>query len=186
MKRVVFALVAALALCLSSSAQADVVVVSYDVTGIESWDSLGDSDNVLASVDLGAYTGITVTGIGWDVDLSATGPSWLSELTVGFLDSPIGLQLAPGAGDTFPGAATYSSGGILDLATIDPSFPFTVPGNTVSLEFFEGFDDFADGIDGMWTGGTLTFQFSGTPVPEPSALGLLAVAGVGFVARRRR
>lgn len=71
----------------------------------------------MQSVFGNAYTGFTLTGIGWDVDVSTVGNSWLSEATVYFDNDTLsdGVFLTPGFNDSFSGSSTYSSGGIVDL-----------------------------------------------------------------------
>lgn len=51
------------------------------------------------------------------------------------------------------------------------------------LEFFESYDDVADGIDALWqVGSILTLDM--TIVPAPGALALLGLGGLAI--RRRR
>ncbi|MEM9372639.1 MAG: PEP-CTERM sorting domain-containing protein [Planctomycetota bacterium] len=165
----------------NASAPAGAVqTVTVDISGVNSWDFQGASVNEIISVNIGGD--FLVTGIGWDVNLSTIGASWLSETTLGFLDSGIGLQVTPGIGDDFTGSASYSSGGILDLAAADPTFPFSAGADgIVQIEVFESFDDVSGAIDNVFgAGSTLQIQF----VPAPGALAMLGLGGL--VAGRRR
>jgi hypothetical protein len=170
-----------------SFAEAVTTDIAFDVSGIQSWDLEGDSDNTVVEFNIGA--GSTLVGIGWDVNITANSPSWLSELVVSFgsTSSLPGLFLTVGAGDDLPGVdVDYSSGGVLDLASAGIS-PITVGADGIlRMEFFEGFDDFADGVDGTWNSGALTLQVAAIPEPGTYALMAMGLFAVGAVARRRR
>jgi len=157
------------------------VTITVDISGINSWDAAGASVNETLSIALGGD--YMVIGVGWDVTVATVGASWLSEAQMGFLDSGIGLQLTFGAGDNTPGTGTYTSGGILDLGSIDPTFPFNVGADgNLDLEFREGFDDAAGAIDSSYlAGSSVTIQYV---VPAPGALAMLGLGGL--VAGRRR
>ncbi len=166
----------------------DGIVVPFDVTGINSWDPVGDADNEVYVFDLAAAIGagsgnpVSMNGIGWDVTIRANSPSWMSEAGVYFDDTIApdfyGLFLSPGAGYSYPGTGTFSSGGVLKLS--DYGIPDVVlPDGKLRLEFFDSFDDFPGGIDDNWLGGTLWIQ----AVPEPASLALLAL-GALFIRRR--
>ncbi len=157
-----------------------VATITVDISGINSWDLAGSSFNETLSVSLGGD--YLVVGLGWNVTIQTVGESWRSEATIGFLDSSIGLQLAPGT-DNSSGTSTYTSGGILDLASIDPTFPFTVGADgNLDLEFFESFDDVTGEIDATYLqGSSLQIQYV---VPAPGALAMLGLGGL--VAGRRR
>jgi len=167
--------------------------VQFDVSDILSFDGVGDADNEVYFLDLGA--GAHITGIGWDVDLFADSPSWLSELAVQF--SPTDLtnwvSLTPGIGDDFSGSGSYSSGGVVDLIGLGYDFYLGDDG-LLRLEFFEQFDDYADDWDGIWESGFLTIDYDGGTVPPPPGvpepaswammIGGFALAGATL--RRRR
>lgn len=156
------------------------LTMTLDLAGFTSYDELGNAINDTAGINLGGD--FLVTGLGWsNVTIQTVGASWLSEATIYFLDSPIGLQLSVGAADATPGTGTYSSGGILDLASIDPDFPFTAGADgIVNIEFYDGFVDNVGSADALYLSGTLTIQYTPTP-------GALAVLGLGgLVAGRRR
>jgi len=168
----------------ANAASAAVFTVDIDVSGISSYGELGDPSNVLMDVLLAPDA--LVTGIGWDVTIEAFSPSWQSEIAVAFLNSLEGLNLSPGAGTDSAGTGSYSSGGILDLGSIDPTFPFSVGSDgLLNLEFFEQFDDSSVSPDGQWLSGTLTIQYEAddtpTPgVPEPTTWAMM-IGGLGLV-----
>ena len=193
---------AAAVLCLAS-ASASAGVVSVDVSGIDSWDAPGSANNTVMVIDVASALGmtagsaVTIDGIGWDVVIDTFGgPSWLSEATVQIenSDQSDGLFLSPGAGDDFGGGPTpYSSGGILDITSLDDGMggtldlSFELFDGLLRLEFSEGYDDAADVIDAAWVSGTLDFRTAMAPVPLPAALPLLLSAlGIGAMAGRRR
>ncbi len=154
---------------------------TIDLAGIQSWDAAGSPLNHRLSLYIGANT--TVTAIGWDnVVIQTAGDSWLSEARINFLNSPIGLNLAPGTANGFSGTGgPYTSNGLLDLASIDPTFPFQVGADgMLNLEFFESFDDITGAPDAVWLSGTLMINY-----PAPGSLAVM-MAGLTFAARRRR
>jgi hypothetical protein len=138
--------------------------VDVNVAGTPSYDGAGASCNVRVTV--AAPSGKDAwTGIGWDVTLTATSPSWRSEIAVLITNvNGEGYVLRPGAADTSSGTGNYSSGGINDLCGVYGFPPLPLPDGNLYLEFFETFNDFPDcGQDGNWDSGTLTFAFGNAP-----------------------
>jgi hypothetical protein len=162
-------------------------ITNFDVTGILSFDPIGDPLNQVFSISLAP--GASVIGLGWDVTLFADPPSWLSESVVSFgsTSSPYILDLTVGIGDDFPGTESYTSGGILNLVDLGLSFSVDADG-LLRLEFWESFDDFPDDWDNRWESGVLSIQWSTGVIPEPATWAMM-IAGFGLVgvaARRRR
>jgi len=172
-----------------AAAQAE--TVTFDVTGIESFDSLGTTGNGVYHLDLGA--GATITGVAWDVTLTAYSPSWLSELLAELGNTGVEVadpaydwyRLRPGFGNNVSGTASYS--GSVDL-TGEDQFSLLDDG-LLRIEFAEWFDDFSGAPDGIWDSGTLTVTYTPTTggVPEPATWAMM-IAGFGLVgsAMRRR
>ncbi|MCX7925120.1 MAG: DVUA0089 family protein, partial [Fimbriimonadales bacterium] len=138
--------------------------VAVNVAGTPSYDSAGASCNVRLTISVPSGKD-AMSGIGWDVTLTATAPSWLSEIAVLITNvNGEGYVLRPGASDTFGGTGSYTSGGVNDLCTVYNLPPLALPDGNLYLEFFETYDDFSDCVqDGNWDSGTLTFAFAATP-----------------------
>ncbi len=185
---------AGVALALTAGiASADVVDINVD--GVVSNGELGSE--IVLTIDLNAELGtlpggeVVIDAIGWDVTIEAFDPSWLSEAAV---DLNGAVALAPGAGDDFPGTGSYSSGGLIDLTSVDDGMggtldlSFTAPDGLLVLTFFELFNDVSVEPDAVWNG-TISVNATGQPiptVPEPGILALLAIASLGVWAGRRR
>ncbi len=145
--------------------------ITFDVTGIESINAVGDALNEVFQLNIGANA--HVIGVGWDVTIEAFEPSWLSEMLFRFTNNsdPIsaGVNLTVGVGDDEPGVESYSSDGILNLANLDLAFQVDADG-ILRLEFFESFVDFDDEADGVWLSGELTFEYVPAGAPCPADL----------------
>ena len=156
-----------------------------NVAGINSFAEIGSPANTVVLLNVGANA--QITGVGWNVIISAFTPSYLSEMVVSFEDSARtdGVFLTVASGDGFAGLnAPYSSGGVLALG----SLTFNVGADGIlRIEFFEDFDDDAVNPDGRWVSGNITFETAGV-IPEPSTYGLMALGllGVAGAVRRRR
>jgi len=178
-----------LSLLACTSAFAAPLVVN--VAGIESYGEYGDGDNTVLTYNVGAN--VTITGISYNVNVTAFDPSWLSELSLSFEDSSQsdGVFFNPAFLDDDSGTGTYSDSA--DLVDLGLSFQVGADG-LLRLEFFEGFDDSSVFPDGIWNFGTITFLTDAVDVPPPGdvpepATGMLMGAGLalmGYTARRRR
>lgn len=170
----------------SSIASAITIDTNVDVTGIRSYEGLGNALNVVVNLDMDALYGNTdyrVIGIGWDVTLFADTPSWLSEMAVNFGSSTTGaVNLAVGTGDDTPGVQSYTSGGVVDLVGLGLDFDLNAD-EVLRMEFFETFNDFANDWDGEWRSGTITVRTEA--VPEPASM-LALGAGAAVLIRRRK
>lgn len=167
-------------------AQANAATLVVDVAGIQSFAEIGDPDNVVQLFNIGA--GSTVTGISYNVNITAFPSSWLSEIGLFFGSSSQsnGLFFTPGISDENPGTGTYADSA--DLTNLGLDFAVGADG-LLRLEYFEDFDDFSS-FDGVWNSGTITFTYEPTvtaAVPEPAtwAMMLIGFGVVGTGLRRR-
>ena len=180
-KRTLINSFATIAMCtIAGSVSAEVLVL--DIGGFNSWDAQGSAFNEVLTHDFGQA--VTITGIGWDVNIDTTGFSWLSESLFSIGDSALtpDLIVNPGAGSDFPGSGVYTSGGIRAADNSGTPITIAVPDTVMEIEFFENFDDQAGAIDSTFgAGSTITIQYT---IPTPGALALLGIAGL--VASRRR
>lgn len=165
------------------------VVVPFNVAGIQSFDPVGAPANTVILFDAAAALGlpsgtpVSMTGIGWDVTITAPAPSWRSEMDIYFDDAIApdltGLFLGV-SGDASPGGPTnYSSNGVIKLAPNNIA-DIVLPNGILRIEFFDSYDDFPGAVDGIWNSGTLNLQF----VPEPASLSLLSLAALALLRRR--
>ncbi|VAV88637.1 hypothetical protein MNBD_ALPHA04-1659 [hydrothermal vent metagenome] len=173
MKKLLLATVAAVAL--PASANAATLIV--DVTGSESLFAFGTAGNEVETYNIGA--GSRVTGVSFDVNISAFAPSWLSEARLAYTDSGVttGVFFTPGIGDNFSGTSNYS--GITDLVGLGLDFVVGADG-ILRLEYFEGFVDDAASPDAIWDSGTITFTYTLGAIPEPTTWAML-IFGFGAI-----
>jgi len=180
---------------ISQDTFAGTTTMVVDIAGTDSWDLLGDSDNIVLTVPL--TTGDMMTGIGWDVTLMTVGGSWLSEARFYFDGSDqdlSGLFLTPGVGLSTPGTSFFSSGGIVDLTDNGiPDIPILADG-TLYIEVHETFDDVADAVDSTWIAPstlTLALDLAAPAVPTVNQWGLIILtvllfAGIVWRSVRRK
>jgi IPTL-CTERM motif len=166
-----------------------------DISGEDSWDLLNDTSNTVLVVPIGV--GAVMTDIGWDVNLSTVGGSWLSEARFYFDGDDqdlTGLFLTPGIGNDFSGSGSFSSGGLIDLSD-NAIADIPLGDGNLYIQLHESFDDVANSIDANWTAGsTLTIGYEpGAPPPVPTAnewgliaLGAALLGGVVVVTMRRK
>ncbi|NEP88272.1 MAG: hypothetical protein F6K18_16345 [Okeania sp. SIO2C2] len=162
---------------------------TFDISGTNSWDNLGDSDNEVLTLDiadafgLGSGSAVNLFGVDWDLTIETFGGSWLSEAVILFSDTNGNslFSLTAGAGNSVPGTETFvDSGSFLT--------PIFLADGLVNIEFYESFDDVGDAIDATYLDtSTLTFHIESEPadVPEPAFLLGFVLLG-GELYRRKR
>lgn len=177
-------------LAVSAFASADTFTYSFDVSGLQTNGTFGDASNYWTTFDIGAafagYSNFVVTGVGYDVNLTANDPSWLSEIrfTLTNVGLTAGIFSSPGFADANPGTASYVSDGIEDLVADGLDFALDAD-NLLRLEMAEAFNDPEVSIDGVVNSGTYTIQFEAQPVPEPATLAALGVGAAALLRRRK-
>lgn len=152
-----------------------------------------DPDNLVVNLDLAACLGLAsgtplvMNGIGWNVQISTVGASWVSEAQIYFDDNIApdlsGLFLNPGAGNNAPGQNVPFASPVLKFGpgTPIPGIPtISLPNGMLRMEFGDTFDDNVNAVDDFMTG-TLTIQAT----PEPTTLALLGLGALGLIRRRR-
>lgn len=161
-----------------------VATLTVDLSGVETWDAYASAFNTVMNINIGA--GSHVVGLGWDVNQTSFGASWLSEMTISYENTAqdAGVFLTP-SGTGAPGTSeSNSSGGILDLVGLATPLDFFVDADgLLRLEFFESFEDVTGAAEGIFNSGS-SIQVQYIAVPAPGALAMLGLGGI--VAGRRR
>ncbi|MEW6073041.1 MAG: choice-of-anchor J domain-containing protein [Planctomycetota bacterium] len=152
----------------SSTTNGRSTTIVLDISGMQSWDYLGDPSNSWIYVPI--PVGDNMIGIGWDVNLATIGASYLSEAAFHFDGSDQvdpGLYLTPGSADNFPGTGYYYSP-VIDLTDNGiPDIPILADG-LLWIELFEWYDDVNDAADADWVApSTLTIVHETPVVPPP-------------------
>jgi hypothetical protein len=179
---------ALLASAIAQTATADLVDVVIDVVdwSPSEFYSFGDpTSNPSLTLDLGV--GAEITGIYWNLNVTASGGANLSQLGMVFYPAEQaadlllpGLTLTPGSGDTFGGTKTYT--GFVPFTDPPGSFNSTIilPSGLFYIEAFRWNPQVGD----ILVNGQIILNPS--VIPAPGALALLGIAGLAGMRRRRR
>jgi hypothetical protein len=168
-------------------AAANAATLVVNVAGSQGFGALGTATNTVQTFNIGSLS--QITGVAYNVNITAFTPSWLSEAAVSFTGSNVsgdGVNLTPGFDDDNSGTMSYADSADLVALGLD----FTVGADGIlRLEYFETFNDTTVSPDSRWNSGTLTFTYTpaATAVPEPASWAMM-ISGFGLVggAMRRR
>jgi len=179
----------------ANSAWAEERQLVIDVNNFEAVGGRGNSDNISMSFNLGAYA--LVTGVSWDLMLTATAPSTFGDLAFvfaneGIADSPDerlqkrAIYFVPEFRNT--GSGSMRSLGHLDSLPEDGLKLHTVANGVLNAQFFSQWNfDYLPATQLFKSGAiTLTYEVTAVPEPETYALMLGGLAVVGAAALRRR
>jgi hypothetical protein len=167
--------------------QEDGFKIEIDLSGVGSYAEMGSLLNDVFVHDFDAKAGSTqIRSLGWDLRVQTIGPSWLSEVNIGLGSSNgEGFFITPFVGTDFPGTATTSSGGPVDLLNEGLDF-FLDAHNILNVEIFESFVDDPMGLDAIFLeGSSITIGYLAV-IPTPGSIGVLFGGGMVFGTRRRR
>ena len=165
--------------------RANTVVVDLSGVSVYGGTNVGDDGyfnplNAVFNVPLSA--GAHIIGVGWDVNFQAFSPSWRSEVTIAFEDSPRneGIFLTPSNENS--AGAHASASPIVDLIGLGIDF-FLLPDGILRVQAFDSYSDFGpnnpDAVFGQ--GSIVTIEW----VPAPGAFALLGLGGLAATRRRR-
>lgn len=167
------------------------LVTTIDVSSARSYDAYDDADNTVRYPDLDTllpgYTNYRLTGVGWNVSLTAYSPSRLSEMVIAIErpDRFAGVWMAPGYSDATSGTGTYTNLPLIDLVSTHRDFAFAED-HVARIEFFELIDNTSNAPDGLWNSGTIILRVEADPVPEPTSLMALSLGVIALAKRRRK
>jgi hypothetical protein len=159
-----------------------------DISGIDSYDVVGNENNTVIELDLGAHA--TVTSFSFNVTLTAYAPSYLSEMDIYYTNSTLNRGVIFTAALDIEESGTRTLSDSYDL--VADGFSFSVGADGIlRIEFAESYNDSLT-ADGRWQSGTITFGYddhqevSAVPEPETYAMMMAGLLFVGAIARRRR
>lgn len=168
----------------ASGAQAEQILTIplEDAAPTEFWSFGGPTSNPNGVFDLGEGVPVIVTGLGWDLSVTAESGALVSDVGLGFasFDDIAGTQLllAIADGNDVGGQMDISSGGILLLAN------FGIPdGQLPSGLLYAELFDWVPSLPGLTVSGSVQIQYSVVPAPGGGAM--LGLCGLACVRRRR-
>lgn len=185
-------------IAIGSPAACAVSFIDLPVSGLASVGEYGEPSNSVRVYDVASALGfapgtqLTVTGIGWNVRLTALTPSWLDDMSARIGSVPPGFRdvmITPALNATYPGEAEYFSP-IISLQ--QSGLPLLgLIGGLCRVEVFEFVDDLPGSqAEGIWKSGSIRLRIFETPPPPPPAPvphpGAMTSAGLALLAAARR
>jgi hypothetical protein len=177
-----------LAAAMAGSAPAGAAeVVNLAIDRINSDGISGGPENVVRDFTIGA--GARITGVGWDVQMTAFAPSKLSEAALEIIGTNgEGFYISPGFSDPIAGTRTYTS--FTDIEELGLGFNIGADG-ILRMRFFEWVDQAGLSPDAIWESGSVYVVYepaNAAAVPEPAswAMMILGIGATGVAMRRRR
>ena len=172
-------------LAFAGAASADTMYV--DLTGFQSFTGY-DIGGLNSEVFMNLGIGTEIVNVEFvDIQIEVSNGSYASEFTVS-LNATDGVSLGGFWDSTIPGAPDDN----LDFGPVSAPFdnpgvfgtgPFTMDFDDLQITVYEGFNDAGDDLDATVVGGGILITYN--PVPTPGAAGLLGLAGIAAVRRRR-
>ncbi|MFG0292147.1 MAG: hypothetical protein ACF8MJ_03220, partial [Phycisphaerales bacterium JB050] len=158
-------------------------------------------ESIMFDASLGGYRVLGVeasdieASVNWNA--GATYENWASEMRLGWVDATFGIIGVAPFPDTYEGPAIEGTsvvftGGGFDYVSVDGTVDidgdgviddFFMPAEGATVGAFSTYDDGSGLNAGTITGGTITFTLAA--VPTPGTAGLIGLAGIAAVRRRR-
>lgn len=186
MKKIILSAIALTSL----AGAANAATFDINLAGYQSFAGFTSPLNTRNTFVIGSGGAITIDSVEFiNLDFTAEGTSWQSEFVISLNQSSDSgaagtfWDYNPGIGFDDPGTFTGSG----SFANPSPQFssgPFPLlADNTLLLYVYETFNDAGNARDAIVNSGTLRITY--TEVPAPAAAGVLGLAGLAGLRRRR-
>ena len=169
----------------SIAGAANAATFDINLAGYQSFAGFSSPLNTRNTFVIGSGGAVTIDAVEFiDLDFTAEGASWQSELTISLNQTGEAAfwDFTPGVGIDEPG--NFVGSGSFPNPGLFGSGPFPLLGdNTLLLYVYEQFNDAGNGRDAIINSGTLRITY--TEVPAPAAAGVFGLAGLAGLRRRR-
>lgn len=169
-------------LCGDAATAGEPQVIDVPIGGVQHFDGMGQSINVVLDVPVPADA--VILGVGWSGTLTTFDVSWVSDATISLSDGDQQPEVIvrPGEGhdEPSPTGTPLNSGGIVHLGDLGiPGYP--INGGVIKVEFSESWVDLPGEPESEWSANS-TFSIMYEIIPAGGCTGDLNGDGVVNVA----